>query len=153
MRTDRWLDEGEVCACGHPVESHGLKHCWPGETPIGCGCQTVKPVLKAQVRRSFKFSSKGHDGQHALVRGVARAVGSGWHLEWINGQPRCEGEGEGETGCLATGVGVRPYGFDKRGRLSRPGAVSAARETKFLCSGCATAARAEVAAYGIREAP
>lgn len=136
----RGLGSGEVCSCGHPAKLHTDWRCWPNAPRTSpCDCRVLRPILTTDRLDSFRYSSRGHGRDHALMRGLAdleSREGGGWMWRWIGDDAlKCEGCGNaGEPGR------VLPYGI-KGQDFSTDGWVHRALVTVVLCTECASLRR------------
>ena len=136
LRAGTRTRDARICSCGHPATRHAvvevpgrgpLTRCKPGRSM--CACGGLAPVLEARDTRTFLAKTDGPGPRHALMTGVEKLAAkypdedpSGL-VTWLV-DLRCPVEG-----CQVTGLGVRPFPLDAKGRVS----WKAEKVTGFAC--------------------
>jgi hypothetical protein len=83
--------DGGICICGHPRSKHLVgalgTSCVPAKQY--CPCKKVRVVLESSDTRHFLFKTEGGAANHALMKGLTKAVKSGAEVEWL-GEDVCD---------------------------------------------------------------
>jgi hypothetical protein len=124
-----------VCLCGHPKARHFIdtefSTCKPAK--MSCPCAHFIPIAKVEDGRSYLWKTEGPGMDHALVKGIFRALNKGEYLEWIDQNYVC-------VKCKVSGhkkeLTIHPFEGDPESGLRPSIQIEFSRWNFFLCETC-----------------
>ena len=79
--------DGAICICGHARSKHLVGSlgttCVPAKQY--CPCKKVRVVVETSDTRNFLFKTDGAGANHALMKGITKAITGGAEVEWLAG--------------------------------------------------------------------